>query len=172
MMPPKRRQLVGIVVFTAGAVASVAWGAGAFLTLVDLAIGARAPTYVPWLLAGGAPIGITLAGVLLYGGRPPLTPRTGCLGAAWGVGLFLFVGGIDGMLDGAHNVRLGGPLYQAEANGLVLAVVFELVLGVAITGGIALWRRRWFPTLVTGATIVCVVGLLDFIFIGMASAPF
>jgi hypothetical protein len=89
-----------------------------------------------------------------------------------GVGLFLFIVGVDGILEGARNVRLGGPPYQSEANGLVRIGVVELLLVVAITAAVALWRRRWFPTLVAAATILCIVGLMDFIFIGMASAPF
>jgi len=172
VIQPSARQRVGIVAFATGAVASVAWGAGAFLTLLDIAIGARSPTYVPWLVAGAIPIGIAAAGVLLYGGTPRLTLRTGCLGAAMAVGLFLFIGGVDGILEGARNVRLGGPSYQSEANGLFRIGVVELLLAVAITAAIALWRRRWFPTLVVAATILCIVGLMDFIFIGMASAPF
>src|SRR5438270_10133137 len=155
-----------------GAVAPVAWGVGALATLIDLAIGARAPTYVPWLLAGTIPLSLAGAGVLLHGGMPTLTRRTGCLGAAWGVGLILFFGGADGLLQGAHNVRLGGPAYQAAADGLVGAVIVELVLILAITAGVALWRRRWFPPLAVGATLFCIFGLLDTIFIGMASAPF
>jgi MFS superfamily sulfate permease-like transporter len=103
---------------------------------------------------------------------PHLTPRTGCLGAAWGVGLLLFVGGIDGLLQGSQNVRLSGPAYQAEANDLVRSVIVELVLTLLLTAGVALWRRRWFPTLATGASIMCIIGILDIIFIGMASAPF
>jgi hypothetical protein len=166
------RQRIGAVVFTVGAVATVAWGVGALVTLLDLAIGARASTYGPWLLAGGIPVAIAFAGVLLYGGIPALTLRTGCLGAAWGVGLILFLGGIDGLLQGAQNVRLGGPAYQAEANDLVRAVIVELVLTVAITAGVTLWRRRWFPTLAAVATIMCIVGMLDIILIGMLSVPF
>jgi hypothetical protein len=166
------RQRIGVVVFTVGAVATVAWSVGALITLLDLAIGARADTYGPWLVAGGIPALVAFAGVLLYGGVPELTLRRVCLGAAWGVGLILFLGGMDGLLQGARNVRLGGPTYQAEANALVGAVIVELVLTVAITAGVALWRRRWFPALAAGATIMCTIGLLDIIFIGMASAPF
>jgi hypothetical protein len=150
----------------------MAWGVGALLTLLDLVIGATAPTYLPWLVAGAIPLAIAVAGVLLYGGVPRVTLRTGCLGAAWGVGLLLFIGGIAGVLHGADNVRLGGPSYQAEANVLVRALIVELVLSVTITAGIALWRRRWFPTLVAGAIIMCMIGILDTIFIAMASAPF
>jgi hypothetical protein len=167
-----KRQRIGVVVFTIGAVATVAWGVGALVTLVDLAIGARADTYGPWLVAGGIPLLVAFAGILLYGGVPELTLRTGCLGAAWGVGLILFLGGMDGLLGGSGNVRLGGPAYQAQANDLVRAVIVELVLAVAITAGVALWRRRWFPTLAAGATIMCIIGMLDIVFIGMASAPF
>jgi hypothetical protein len=166
------RQRTGAVVFCVGAVATVAWGVGALLTLLDLALGATAPTYVPWLVAGAIPVTIAAAGVLLYGGMPRVTRRAGWLGAAWGVGLLFFIGGVDAMLHGANNVRLGGPSGQTEANVLVRAVVVELVLTVAIPAGIALWRRRWFPTLVAGATMVCFIGLLDTIFIVMASAPF
>jgi hypothetical protein len=166
------RQRIGVVIFTLGAVATVGWGVGALATLVDLAIGARADTYVPWLVAGGLPLSVAVAGVLLYGGVPELTLRTGCLGVAWGVGLILFLGGIDGLLGGARNVRLGGPAYQAEANDLVRAVIVELVLAAAITAGVAVWRRRWFPTLAAGATITFIIGMVDVIFIGMASAPF
>ena len=166
------RQRIGVVIFTVGAVATVGWGVGALATLVDLAIGARADTYGPWLVAGVVPLSVAGAGVLLYGRVPELTLRTGCVGVAWGVGLTLFLGGIDGLLGGAQNVRLGGPAYQAEANDLVRAVIVELVLAVAITAGVALWRRRWFPTLVAGATIVFIIGMVDVIFIGMASAPF
>lgn len=166
------RQRIGAVVFCVGAVATVAWGVGALLTLLDLALGATAPTYVPWLVAGAIPLAITAAGVSLLGRIPRLTQRTGCLGAAWGVGLLLFIGGIDGMLQGAHNVSLGGASYQAEASTLVRAVVAELLLTVAVVAGIALWRRRWFPTLVAAATMLCIIGLLDTIFIVMGSAPF
>jgi hypothetical protein len=166
------RQRIGEVVLTVGAVATVAWGLGALVILLDLAIGARASTYGPWLLAGGIPLAIAFAGVLLYGGMPALTPRTGCLGAAWGIGLILFLGGIDGLLQGAQNVRLGGPAYRAEANDLVRAVIVELVLTVAITAGVTLWRRRWFPTLAAAATIMCIIGMLDIIFIGVLSVPF
>lgn len=166
------RQRIGVAVFTVGAVSTVAWGVGALVTLVDLAIGARADTYGPWLVAGGIPLLVAVVGVLLYGGVPELTLRTGCLGVAWGVGLILFLGGIDGLLGGARNVGLGGPAFQAEANDLVRAVIIELVLAVAITAGVALWRRRWFPTLAAGATIMFIIGMLDIIFIGMASAPF
>lgn len=167
-----KRHRIGVVVFTVGAVATVAWGVGALVTLVDLAIGARADTYGQWLVAGGVPLLVAVAGLLLYGGVPPLTLRTGCLGAAWGVGLILFSGGIAGLLGGAQSVRLGGPAFQAEANDLVRAVIVELVLAIAIMAGVALWRRRWFPTLAAGATIMFIIGMLDIIFIGMASAPF
>jgi hypothetical protein len=160
------------VVFTVGAVATVGWGVGALVTLLDLAIGARANTYRPWLLAGGIPVLVTLAGILLNRGMPALTLRIGCLGVAWGVGLILFLGGIDGLLQGAQNVRLGGRAYQAEANNLVRAVIVQLVLAAAITAGVALWRRRWFPTLAAGAIVMFIIGMLDIIFIGMASAPF
>jgi hypothetical protein len=51
-------------------------------------------------------------------------------------------------------------------------VIVELVLTLLLTAGVALWRRRWFPTLATGASIMCIIGILDIIFIGMASAPF
>jgi hypothetical protein len=166
------RKRIGVVVFAVGAVATVAWGVGALVTLLDLAIGARGNTYGAWLVAGAIPLLVAFAGVLLYGGVPAVTLRTGCLGAAWGVGLILFLGGMDGLLQGARNVRLGGPAFQAEATGLGHAVIIELVLAVAITAGVALWRRRWFPTLGAGATIMCIIGMLDLIFIGMASAPF
>jgi hypothetical protein len=166
------RERIGVVVFTVGAVATVGWGVGALVTLLDLAIGARANTYGPWLLAGGIPVLVTLAGILLNRGMPALTLRIGCLGVAWGVGLILFLGGIDGLLQGAQNVRLGGQTYQAEANDLVRAVIVQLVLAAAITAGVALWRRRWFPTLAAGAIVMFIIGMLDIIFIGMASAPF
>lgn len=167
-----RRKRIGALVFTVGAVATVAWGVGALVTVLDLAIGARSSTYGPWLLAGGIPLAIAFAGVLLYGGIPASTPRTGCLGAAWGVGTILFLGGIDGLLQGAQNVRLGGPAYQAEADDLVRAVIVELVLTVVITAGVMLWRRRWFPALTAAATIMCIVGMLNIILIGMLSVPF
>lgn len=86
--------------------------------------------------------------------------------------MILFLGGIDGLLQGAQNVRLGGPAYQAEADELVSAVIVELVLTVAITAGVTLWRRRWFTTLTAAATIMCIVGMLDIILIGMLSVPF
>jgi len=44
------------VLFTAGGVATVAWAVVAILTLVDLADGATAPTYVPSLVAGAIPL--------------------------------------------------------------------------------------------------------------------
>jgi hypothetical protein len=165
------RRAIGAVVFALGTVATVAWGVGAIATLFDLAIGARADTYQPWLLAGAIPLGVVIAGVWLYGGMPPLTLRTGCLGAALGVGLILFFSGIEGLLQGARNVRLGGPAYQAEADNLVGAVIAELVLAVALTTGVGLWRKRWFPALAVGATVMSIVGMLDIIFIAMASAP-
>jgi hypothetical protein len=155
------RQRIGLVVFAIGAVATAAWGVGAALTLLDLAIGVRAPTYLPWLLAGSIAVAIAVVGLLFYGGLPRVTLRTGCLGAAWGIGLLLFVGGLYDMLQAAANVRLGGPANQVAADGLIRAVVAELLLTVAVSVGIALWRRRWFPTLVAGATVLCVVGLLD-----------
>ena len=74
------RQRIGLVIFAVGAVGTIGWGVGALVTLVDLAIGARADTYVPWLVVGGVPLSVAVAGVLLYGRVPELTPRTGCLG--------------------------------------------------------------------------------------------
>lgn len=172
MIQPLVRRRIGTVVFTVGAIATAGWSVGALLTLVDLAIGATAPTYGPWLAAGSIPIATALVGVLLYGGLPQVTLRTGCLGAAWGVGLLLFMAGLYDMLQAAANIRFGGPSNQAAADGLIRAVIVELLLTMAVIGGIALWRRRWFPTLAAGATILCVIGLLDNIFLTMAAAPF
>ena len=64
------RQRIGAVVFCAGAVATLAWAVGALLTLLDLALGATAPTYMPWLAAGAIPVTIAVAGVWLHGGMP------------------------------------------------------------------------------------------------------
>ena len=167
-----KRQRIAVVIFTVGAIATVSWGVGALATVVDLAIGARSDTYGPWLLIGGIPLFVALAGVLLNGGVPSLTLRTGCLGSAWGVGLIFFLSGVYGLLEGARNVRLGGPAYQAEADNLVRLVIVELLLAAAITAGVALWRRQWFSALAAGATLMCVIGMFDIVLIGMASAPF
>jgi hypothetical protein len=165
------RQRIGITLFIAGAVGTVYWGVGAVLIVNDLAIGATAPDYVPWLVAGILPVTIAAAGALLYGRIPRVTPQTGCLGSAWGVGLFLFIGGVWGTLDGIKNLRLSGPSYQAEASAVALALVIELVLGTAVTAAVGLWRREWFPTLVATATLMCVIGLLDLLlFTGAFSA--
>jgi len=59
----------------------------------------------------------------------------------------------------------------SSADGLVGAVVTEVVLIAAITAAVAPWRRRWIPTLAAGATALSIVGILDVIFIGTASAP-
>jgi hypothetical protein len=149
------------VLFTAGGVATVAWAVVAILTLVDLAGGATAPTYVPSLVAGAIPLAITVAGVLFYGRVPRVTLQAGCLGAAWGVALALFIAGIYGTLDAANGARLGGPSYQAEASAKVRAVVVEPILTLAVMAGIGLWRRQWLPTLVAGATLMFIFGLLD-----------
>jgi hypothetical protein len=161
-----------MVVFTAGAVTTVAWAVGALVILLDLAIGATAPTYGPWLVAGALPLSLSGVGCWLIGGMPAFTLRTGCLGAVWGIGLTLFVGGTYDLLQGAQNVRLGGPAYQAAADDLVRTVIFELIFAVAVIAGVAIWRRRWFPTLAVGATVLCLVGTLDNIFMAMASTPF
>jgi hypothetical protein len=166
------RQRIGAIAFTIGAVATFGWSVGALVTLTDLAIGAMASTYAPWLLAGVVPLGIAVLGVALYGGIPQLTLRSGCLGAAWGFGLLVFVAGVQGLLQGAHNVGLGGPTYQSEARVLVGAVIVEVLLTIAITAGVAVWRRRWFSALAAAATLMCILGVLDVVFIAMASAPF
>ncbi|HKV29941.1 MAG TPA: hypothetical protein VJT14_02880 [Candidatus Dormibacteraeota bacterium] len=144
--------------------ATVAWAVVAVFTLVDLADGATAPTYVPSLVAGAIPVAIALVGVSFYGGLPRVTLRAGCLGAAWGVALLFFIGGIYGTLDSANTARLSGPSYQAEASKMVRAVVVEAILTLAVTAGIGLWRRQWFPTLVAGATLMCIFGLFDLLF--------
>jgi len=95
---------------------------------------------------------------------PRVTLRAGCLGAAWGVALLLFIGGIYGTIDAAYSVRLGGPSYQAEASAMVRAVVVEPILTLAVLAGIGLWRRQWLPTLVAGATLTFIFGLLDLLF--------
>jgi hypothetical protein len=143
------------VLFTAGGVATVAWAVVAILTLVDLADGATAPTYVPSLVAGAIPLAITVAGVLFYGGVPSVTLRAGCLGAAWGVALLFFIGGIYGTIDAAN---------KAEVSAMVRAVVVEPILTLAVMAGIGLWRRQWLPTLVAGATLMFIFGLLDLLF--------
>jgi hypothetical protein len=158
------RQWIGVVIFTAGGVATVAWAVVAILTLVDLAGGATAPTYVPSLEAGAIPLAITVAGVLFYGGVPRVTLRAGCLGAAWGVALLLFIAGIYGTLDTARGMRLSGPSDQAQASAMVRTVVVEPILTLAAMAGIGLWRRQWLPTLVAAATLMSILGLLDLLF--------
>ena len=142
----------------------MAWAVFAILTLVDLAGGATAPTYVPSLVAGAIPLAITVAGVLFYGGVPRVTLRAGCLGAAWGVALLLFIGGIYGTLEAANGLRLGGPSDQAEASTMVRAVVVESILTLGVMAGIGLWRRQWLGTLVAGATVMSILGLVDLLF--------
>jgi hypothetical protein len=110
---------------------------------------------VPSLVAGAIPLAITVTGVLFYGGVPSVTLRAGCLGAAWGVALLLFTGGIYGTIDAAN---------KAEVSAMVRAVVVEPILTLAVMAGIGLWRRQWLPTLVAGATLMFIFGLLDLLF--------